>query len=379
MRSPRLTPSRSKLAALLSSALLSLLASSAHASLPALPSPQSLHSVQAWGWSLAPAHLPHPALLSSGWDSPLFALYQRPWLLSSLGQNKRQLHAAWLSQAPLELSAEDERWPMPTQRPWPIHNGQPVITAPRVQELRWTMEPRRNIWWVLSRYRIRLAELERLNPGVDLDNLELGQELVVWRRDPSALSQSVGRANMGRLLHGEPLPRGEGYVVLYDHRAFGTYYTVSELYRVLNNFHHAHPQSHPLIIGDLSYSNGRRIEPHLSHRSGRDVDITYPRTTPPQSLLRFNYIRRREIDLDQTLDLIRDLLAGGTVELILIDRPIQRLLAARAEELGAPQQWLEAVFQHPYRSPDAIIKDARGHDDHMHVRFSCQPTDYRCR
>lgn len=339
-----------------------------------------------WGWLSSPLIYQRAtleqALIAQQFSSPLFSLYQRPWLLGAQALTLRpwSSHAAPLpsSAAPSQTDEAHEPWPMPTQRTWPIHNGRPVITAPQVQRLTWTMDNRRSLWWVLSRYRIRRHELERLNPDIDLDNLQPGQTLVVWQRDPSKLSQSVGRANMGRVLNGEPLPRGKGYEVLYDHRAFGTYYTVSELYRVLNNFHHDHPEAHPLIIGDLSYSNGGRIQPHLSHRSGRDVDITYPRHSAPPNLERFHYIRRRDIDLDATLDLIRDMIRGGTVELILIDRPIQRLLAARAQELGAPADWIAAVFQFPMRSPTAIVRDARGHDDHMHVRFFCQPTDYRC-
>ena len=327
-------------------------APTASAGQPALPSPAA--SLAAWpSWTL-----PTPSLLSL--TKPLSALL---WERARGG---------------LLAAAQDSRWPMPTRHPWPTHHGLPIITTARVHELTYTLDGRRDLRWILSRYRIRRDALSALNPQLDLDALTPGQTLTVWRRDPHALSQSKWRPSLGRLIDGEPMPQGPGYVILYEHRAFGTYYTVSELTRVLRNHHARHPLAHPLIVGDLSYRDGGLILPHLSHRSGRDVDLTYPRHSEPPSLARFTRIRRPDLDLDATLELLRDLIAGGAVELILIDRPIQRLLAQRAQALGAPQAWIRAVFQHPHRQRDALVRDARGHDDHMHIRFACQLTDPRC-
>ncbi len=271
-------------------------------------------------------------------------------------------------------------WPDPTPRFWPMDEaGAPRVATPTMDSLTHTLRPYQGVYWLRDRYKVSREALQAWNPGLDLDALEPGQEVVTWRRDPDVLSRSVGAAMRGRLLDGEPLPPGPGYAILYAHRAFGTYYTVSELQRVLGGYAQAFPEAEPLMVGDVSYRTGRRILPHLSHTSGRDVDITYPRHSPTPSLTRFHRIRRHDVDMHRTLWLLRALIEGGSVAVIFIDRPIQRGLYTLAKEQGAPQEWLDAVFQYPrWGGGDALVRDSPGHDDHFHVRFICQPTDLRC-
>lgn len=294
----------------------------------------------------------------------------------------------WLAWQPPQLPltktspAPSEDWPMPTRHVWTIVDGHPIVGTPRLDKLHVSLDHPRmlRLSWILTRYKVKERDLRRWNPGVDWQSLALGQQLLLWKRQEGVISQSVGKASQGKLLHGEPLPEGPNYVILFEHRAFGTYYAVSEIQRVMAAYHESYPKAEPLIIGDLSYRTGRRIKPHISHRSGRDVDITYPRVDKTPNFKRFHYIRRRNIDVDATLFLIKRMIESGMLEMLLIDRPIQRRLYKHAQAQGAPQAWLDAVFQYPrYAGGHAIIRHARGHDDHFHARFFCQPTDYNCK
>lgn len=278
----------------------------------------------------------------------------------------------------LELWSQP-RWDVPERATWTLIDGYPVVGTPQVDELTVTLEkPAHTQYWLRHRYQASRAELEEWNPELDLLDLEVGQEVVVWRRDPEAIARGQGSPNRGRLRDGEPLPLAEKYEVLRRHRAFGTYYAVSEIKRVFDAYAEAYPDAHPVMIGDLSFRRGRRIRPHVSHQSGRDVDITYPRLTPPAHYRHFQHISRRDLDPERTLWLVREFVSSGMVQYIFMDRWVQRLVYKEAERQGAPQEWLDAVFEYPGYGGRAIVRRSRGHDDHMHIRFWCQPTDRWC-
>jgi murein endopeptidase len=312
----------------------------------------------------------------------------KPGLLVGALEHTVRMWATWELDAPA-LAAPDEDawraidafdWETPTPEDWTMVNGYPVVGTPQVDELWHEVTRFKKLHWIRTRYRLRTRHLRELNPDLDLNALEEGQRLLVWRRDPSKVSQSVGTPSRGWLKNGEPFPSGEKHEVLHAHRAFGTYYAVSELTRVLGAYAERFPWAEKLIVGDLSLRRGRKLSPHVSHKSGRDVDLTYPRRTAPPDYRRFHYIPRRDIDVERTLWLVRAFLQSGMVEYMFIDRPIQRLLYKEAQRQGAPEEWLRAVFQYPYRSGTrAIVRASKGHDDHMHIRWRCQPTDRRCR
>jgi murein endopeptidase len=272
------------------------------------------------------------------------------------------------------------RWPLPDSEPFhAIGEGSAANDTRHLEVLHHTVVGGQSFARLRQMYRFSGKEFAQWNPGVDPANLEDGQRLVVWRRAPDEISRSVGAANRGRLMGGEPLPGGDNYIILYPHRTFGTAYTVSEIVRAMDAYAMHFPDSAPLMVGDISFRNGTAISPHNSHQAGRDVDITYPRHRPPPNYERFHHVRRDNLDVEQTLWLLTEFIRGGQVEYIFVDRHHQRLLRAEAERQGAPEEWLNAVFQYPYHvGGQAIIRHARGHRGHFHVRFKCQPTDRRC-
>ena len=280
----------------------------------------------------------------------------------------------------LNLLASREIWAMPAETgSWPLMDGEPLVETRQLDEMWHTVRPYQTRQKIQAMYKMGLKKLQHLNPDADLNELETGQQLLVWRRDARHISESRGHADRGRLRHGEPMPDGEGYIRIFPHRTFGTYYTISEISRVLANYNQLYPDADPLMIGDISLRGGGRIRPHRSHRTGRDVDITYPRLDSAPNYNRFHYIRRKNLDVARSFWLLKDFIDGGQVEYIFVNRRWQRLLRKYAAEQGAPEAWLSAVFQNGSMRPGrSIIRHASGHDKHFHVRFKCQETDRRC-
>ena len=290
---------------------------------------------------------------------------------------------SWINlQAAGELPAAAQRpWVMPHRAAWPTQDGAPTVDTPRLDTLWMTIDHKRQLearWWV-SRLKTPLKRLQALNPNLDFDALTMGQRVKAWERDPEATSQSVWRANRGRMIAGEPLPPAPNYRIMFPHRAFGTYYTVSALQHMMLQDARDFPDAQPLVVGDLSYRTGRRMRPHMSHRSGRDVDISYPRTDVGHTLRKFSRPRRAQVDGPRLLNMLRVLIEQGHTEFVLMDRWVQRAAYNAAVKQGAPQAWLEAVFQYPKWSGRTLVRRAKGHDDHMHIRFFCQHTDARCK
>lgn len=286
---------------------------------------------------------------------------------------------------PMEVEHFDDvvaryAWPMPESRSWPLDIGDRPIVETRRKDEKWhTLESWHTVGRLRTMYRRTTGQLRELNPDVDLFELEEGDEVRVWRRDDDRIPESRGSAQAGRLLYGEPMPDSDDYILLFPHRAFGTYYAVSETVRVLDEYYEVFNDADPLIVGDFSFRTGRAINPHSSHQSGRDVDITLPRLRPPPNYNRFHHVRRDNLDAEKTLWLLTNLLEGGYVENIFLDWHHQRTLRNLAKEQGAPDEWLEEVFQYPRRVRRGIIRHEPGHRTHFHVRFACQDTDRWCR
>ena len=279
----------------------------------------------------------------------------------------------------LEEVIRESSWPMLERRAWPLdEEGRPVVTTRREEERWHQIQPGESLRRLRNIYRKTTAQLQELNPEVDLSALKVGDELRVWRRSEEGIAQSRGRPQSGRLIYGEPLPLSENYIVLFPYRAFGTHYTVSEVVRILDGYYETFPQADPLMVGDISFRTGRHINPHNSHQAGRDVDITLPRLSPPPNYQRFHHVRRDQLDAERTLWLLTKLLEGGYVQHIFLDWHHQRTLYRLAREQGAPEEWLREVFEFPYRGGRGIIRHARGHRGHFHIRFACQETDRWC-
>lgn len=198
----------------------------------------------------------------------------------------------------------------------------------------------------------------------ELGDAELRAKL---RDDIGALgSMSVGRTNGGALVSGVRMPEGDNWQVLHPGLAWGTEETVTALAHAIDAVAAAFPGTPKAFIGDISAKNGGHLHPHISHQSGRDVDLSYYLTSGHRW---YADARGGNLDKPRTWHLIRTLIADSDVDLILVDRRIQKALRAHALEIGEDPSWVDDVFQVSGKSRRPILFHVAGHATHLHVRF----------
>jgi penicillin-insensitive murein endopeptidase len=142
--------------------------------------------------------------------------------------------------------------------------------------------------------------------------------------------------------------------------------------------HQQFPETRALALGDISGQRGGPARPHISHQSGRDVDIAYFYNDGARWYARGTV---KNLDLPRNWAFVRALIADTDVDLILIDRSIQVLLERYALEQGEDSAWLSSVFRGTAGRLRPIIRHAPGHATHIHIRFFnpiAQETARRC-
>ena len=226
-----------------------------------------------------------------------------------------------------------------------------------------------------ARYGLTPEALARLNPSVSGGQVDDGEELVIYRFDPNRRSRSVGRASGGSLANGVPMPDGQFWRVRERETSFGTETTINELVAVLAHVGTEKPGGTRIIIGDLSRPQGRHLSPHLSHQSGRDVDLGYYlRGVGPQR--QFSGASGSTLDVARQWAQIRFLLERGTVERIFMEYSLQMAVVQYARRIGEDPDYLAQVFE--YGGKGKIITHSPGHRDHIHIRFRCDAWDKAC-
>lgn len=186
--------------------------------------------------------------------------------------------------------------------------------------------------------------------------------------DRAALgSLSLGCFNAGALFNGVQMPKGERWIIVRPAESWGTRETIDFLMAAIDEVHQEFPGTPRIHIGDISDRNGGCLGRHLSHQAGRDVDLGWYYKKGRGSWYRRG--TRHNLDIPRTWALVRALLGKTDLELLLIDRRIQLLLREHALSIGEDPVWLRRVLQHPNGRPGAIIRHARGHHTHMHLRF----------
>jgi murein endopeptidase len=256
---------------------------------------------------------------------------------------------------------------------------------PRLEldEVRWTVPSRMRVRRLAMRWGVRTSALLALNPELDDPQgwVEPAQRLLVFRADPDTRTQSIGAPNRGRLRAGIPLPEGPHWK-MRDHRprAYGTPWTVESLVHAFVAYGEAFPEGPPVHLGEISARRGGRARPHVSHRTGRDVDIGY--ILRPGALGDRHWAAATEetFDAEKNWFLIKTLVETGRVQTIFMSSRLQRLLIEEARK-ELDEEALATYFRYARVESDErpILVHWRGHRDHMHVRFKCHPDDRRCR
>jgi penicillin-insensitive murein endopeptidase len=178
-------------------------------------------------------------------------------------------------------------------------------------------------------------------------------------------SMTFGSATRGGLLNAVRLPEDDRWKMVDLVNNWGTAETINYVVTAIDAVHEQFPDSPPLFIGDISARRGGYLRPHISHQSGRDIDIGYFYLNNPSW-----YERATPTNLDRprTWALVRALITLTDVHYIFIDRRVQAWLREYAESIGEDNDWLESVFHGSNNQPPIILHEP-GHATHLHARF----------
>lgn len=189
---------------------------------------------------------------------------------------------------------------------------------------------------------------------------------------------SLGSPNAGALLNGVQASENQFFKPISPSGAWSTQETLDFLSQALSRVHEQFPGTPPLALGDISGKSGGPSPPHVSHQSGRDVDIAYFYNDGAGWYARGT---AKNLDLPRNWAFVRALIAETDVDLILIDHSIQALLEEYARKQGEDPAWLSGVFRGVPGKLRPLIRHAPGHATHVHIRFFnplAQETARRC-
>ena len=201
------------------------------------------------------------------------------------------------------------------------------------------------------------------HPYASMSDAEFTSKL---KKNPSEFGpMSIGFPGQGRLYNGVQMPRGDQWNVVDPGHAWGTQETVDYLRGAILKVNQEFPGAPRVVIGHISAKLGGPLSPHISHQAGRDVDVGYYYQT---ELPYFARADARNLDLPRTWSFVKALLRDTRIDLILIDRSIQKLIRDYALSHNEDSTWIQQVFDGG-QGKRALILHARGHGDHIHVRF----------
>ena len=177
---------------------------------------------------------------------------------------------------------------------------------------------------------------------------------------------SLGAPNRGRLFNGVRMPESELWKFSDPGNAYGTQETIDSISRAIKKVHDKFPGARKVYIGHISAKNGGWLRPHKSHQAGRDVDLSYFYN---EDKLWYAVANDKNLDREKTWAFVKAFLEDPNTEMILIDTSLQRLLYDWASKNGEDKDMLDRVFQISGKSKWPIIRHAKGHATHVHVRF----------
>lgn len=196
----------------------------------------------------------------------------------------------------------------------------------------------------------------------DLSDDELTR---LWRETPDELgSVSVGFADQGRLLNAVHLEDGDAWTVARRDLAWGTQETIESLVTAFRAVRKLFPGARARL-SHIGLQTGGWLRPHKSHQSGRDADLGffYKGDGRPGGRLK-NIVKA--FDLPRNWALIKALITQSDVQIVWVDRGIQKILRDHALKTGEDKAWVDRIFR---AGKDSLLQHARRHHDHFHVRF----------
>lgn len=266
------------------------------------------------------------------------------------------------------------------------------IPPPRVQVR--TIAREGESWGdIATRLRVEIPDLSAWN--WKYRRPKKGRELVAWvdpvheihfapgggpEIEPPVIrddARSIGLPQRGRIENSVQLPKSP----LYDRGSpwvlWGSSHAVKTLVRAIATFRHDTGFDGKIVVGSISRRGGRHLSPHVSHQSGRDIDIRLPLLPGVDS----DDPHPDAVDWYATWGLIKALVDTGEASLIFLDIDLHRRVYEAARVLGVPKSDLSEILMWPFWKGGArpVVRHADGHEGHMHVRIKCGPSERRCK
>ena len=252
-----------------------------------------------------------------------------------------------------------------------------------VQNVSYVVKKGDNLGKIARKTGVSIEDLKKNNSFLrkNPDKLKVGQTLVLRvQRFEGATGVSRGLANNGALVGGIQLKDGPGYAVRHPKNSYGTALTVSLIMDAMAAYAKKYPKAAKFAIGDLSAQHGGKLPPHLSHQSGRDVDISYINKAQ-KNFVGFSNMNADNLDVEKNWYVLEYFLKTKKVQYIFVDYNLQKYFYDYAKAHGYSDAQLKNIIQYPNgkKSYFAIIRHSNGHVNHFHVRFVCAPTDKDCK
>jgi penicillin-insensitive murein endopeptidase len=162
------------------------------------------------------------------------------------------------------------------------------------------------------------------------------------------------------------MPEGEGWYIVNPKETWGTPETVEFIAHTVRRVNEMFPDTPVLPIGDISDEDGGHLVPHVSHQSGRDVDLGYYYTNGAKW---YSIANADNLDFPRTWAFVKTTITETDVQAMFMDRKIQRLLREYATSIGEDPAWLESIFGGPESTVRPLIIHEDGHASHIHVRY----------
>lgn len=282
-----------------------------------------------------------------------------------------------------ELVALNEQLPNPNLiRPGDVVRVCPEIFPRLTQRTEHQVQPGETLGEIAQRHGMTLeALLEQQDGAINDPNLvRAGQTLVLWVDGglvpdflPPEPKPAAKRSKAGggpRRVTTALLP-SDGLHIKRPKAAYGTAKTIGLLQRAVSRYRRAHPGAPKVVVGDISRKGGGHLRPHLSHQTGRDIDLGYVLRGSAAGRTRFRGVTDDALDVPRTWALIESFLATRQVVYVFVDYRIQERLYEHALAQGVPQRELDRLFQYPHGRGRAhgIIRHWPNHRHHFHVRF----------
>ena len=251
---------------------------------------------------------------------------------------------------------------------------------------------------IARRHLLPVDQLRRQNPTLR-EPLEQGARIDVWTDDltpPNIPHLARHEAPDGGISTGSP---SEGTVAnpirIYETdlfrlrcvtHAYASSHTLQQLESSIARVRNRHNYRGMIMVGDVSRKVGGRYGRHLSHQSGRDVDVwlpieggAYRRDGKKCNHCRTTWCRPEpeEVDWDATLTLVQSLAATDAVKYIFLDRELHEPLREAARRSGLAPIDIDRLVQRRSGIP-ATVTHIKNHRHHIHVRFKCGPDETGC-